>query len=425
MPEDTPTPDGLAPDRPTPDVPNPDVPTVGDAAAGAEVSGFHPDTLAVTSGRSPDDAGALAPTIWESTVFTSASVADAAAAAVSTTATRFYSRNANPTVAAFEAAVAELEGAEAARAYASGMGALTGVVLGLCSAGDHVVSQHQLYGGTSQLLAAVASRLGIEVTFVDATEPGAFAAAVQPGRTVLVLAETPANPCLDIVDLDELGAIAGPITAVDSTFATPLGQNPLHHGVDLVVHSATKAMAGHTAATLGVVAGSRELIDWLWGFSVVAGATASPHDAANALGGLRTLGVRFERQTATARRLAAALEGHPAVVTVRHPDLPSHPQHALAQRQMRLGGGVVSFDVAGPDGSAVRAIEAMRLARIATSLGGPETLVTHPVSTTHHFLDADARQRCGISGATVRVSVGLEHPSDIIADVTAALDAGA
>jgi len=361
--------------------------------------------------------------VWASTVFQSASVAAAAAAATSTTATRFYSRNANPTVAAFESAVAELEGAEAARAYASGMGALTGVVLGLCSTGDHIVSQHQLYGGTSQLLAGLAPRMGIDVTFVDGTEPGAFAAAVQPGRTVLVLAETPANPRLDLVDLDELGGIAGPLTVVDSTFATPLGQNPLRHGVDLVVHSATKAMAGQNAATLGVVAGSRELIDWLWGFSVVAGATASPHDAANALSGLRTLAVRCERQTATARQLAAALEPHPAVTGVRHPDLASHPQHELARRQMRLGGGMVSFDVVGPEGSAVRVIESMRVARIATSLGGPETLVTHPVSTTHHFLDADARARSGLSSATVRVSVGLEHPDDVVADILAALDA--
>lgn len=382
----------------------------------------HPDTVAVTSGRGAGDTGALAPTIWESTVFSSASVADSAAAAVSTTATRFYSRNANPSVAAFEAAVAEMEGAEAARAYASGMGALTGVVLGLCSAGDHIVSQYQLYGGTSQLLGALAPRMGIDVTFVDATEPGAFAAAIQPGRTVLVLAETPANPCLDLVDLDELGAIAGPITVVDSTFATPLGQNPLRHGVDLVVHSATKAMAGHNAATLGVVAGSRELIDWLWGFSVVAGATASPHDATNALSGLRTLPVRFERQSATALQLASVLESHPGVSRVRHPHLGSHPQFELARRQMRLGGGMVSFDVTGSDNGAVRFIEALRLARIATSLGGPETLVTHPVSTTHHFLDADERQRCGISSATVRMSVGLEHPDDVVADVVDALE---
>lgn len=397
-----------------------------------------PDTRAVTSGREPTDA-ALAPTIWPSTVFTSPSVADSHRAAASPTERRFYSRNANPSVGAFEDAMAEMEGAEAARAFASGMGALSAVLLGLCSSGDHVVAPHQLYGGTSQLLATVAPRFGIEVTWVDGTEPGAFAAAVQPGRTVLVLAETPANPRLDLVDLDELGAIAGPITVVDSTFATPLGQNPLRHGVDLVVHSATKAIAGHNDATLGVVAGERELIEWLWSFSVLHGATASPHDATRALTGLRTLPVRFERQTSSALHLCAALEAHPDVVNVRHPGLASHPQADLARRQMRLTGGVLAFDVVTPgavgadadpvvdthddDGAAaVRFVESLRLAHIATSLGGPETLVTHPVSTTHHFLDADARRRTGLSAATVRMSMGLEHPDDLVADVLAALD---
>lgn len=388
-----------------------------------------PQTRAITSGREPGEA-ALAPTIWPSTVFASPTVSDSRRAAASPTERRFYSRNANPSVGAFEDAIAEMEGAEAARAFASGMGALSAVLLGLCSSGDHVVAPHQLYGGTAQLLATVAPRFGIEVTWVDGTEPGAFAAAVQPGRTVLVVAETPANPRLDLVDLDELGSIAGPITVVDSTFATPLGQNPLRHGVDLVVHSATKAIAGHNDATLGVVAGERELIEWLWSFSVLHGATASPHDATRALTGLRTLPVRFERQTSSALQLASALEAHPDVANVRHPGLASHPQADLARRQMALTGGVLAFDVVAggidpetDDGTAaVRFIESLRLAHIATSLGGPETLVTHPVSTTHHHLDADARRRTGLSAATVRMSVGLEHPDDLVADVVAALD---
>ncbi len=379
----------------------------------------NPQTAAVTAGRT-NDGGALAPTIWETTTFSSPNVAAARTAATSTTETRFYSRNGNPTVAAFEEAVAELEGAEAARAFASGMGALSAVVLAFCSAGDHVVAQYQLYGGTAQLLGAVCPRFGIEVTFVDGTEPQAFASAVQPGRTVMVLAETPANPALDIVDLNALGAIKGPITVVDSTFATPLGQRPLDHGVDLVVHSATKAIAGHNDATLGVVAGERELIDWLWGFAVIHGASASPHDAANGLRGLRTLPVRLERQSATATRLAETLAAHTGVTNVRYPGLASHPGHEIAAAQMRSFGGLLSFDVNGDD-AAVDFIERLELVRIATSLGGPETLVTHPVSTTHHHLDDDGRQRLGISGATVRMSVGLEHPDDVVADVLAAL----
>jgi cystathionine beta-lyase/cystathionine gamma-synthase len=207
---------------------------------------------------------------------------------------------------------------------------------------------------------------------------------------------------------------------VDSTFATPLGQRPLEFGVDLVVHSATKAMAGHNDATLGVVAGSRELIDWLWGFAVIHGASASPHDAANGLRGLRTLPVRLERQAATAQRLAETLVAHPGVSNVRYPGLPTHPGHDIAATQMRNFGGLLSFDVDG-DGAAVRFIEGLSLVRIATSLGGPETLATHPVSTTHHHLDPEGRARLGISDATVRLSVGLEHPDDVLADVLAAL----
>ena len=171
----------------------------------------------------------------------------------------------------------------------------------------------------------VCPRFGIDVTFVDATKPRAFAEAIIPGRTMLIIAESPANPRLDLVDLDELGALL-PITMVDSTFATPLGCNPLAHGVNLVVHSATKAMAGHNDASLGVVAGERELIDWLWGFAVLQGANASPFDALNGLRGLRTLGVRLRQQSATALLLARALEAQSAVTEVRYPGLPSHPQ---------------------------------------------------------------------------------------------------
>jgi cystathionine beta-lyase/cystathionine gamma-synthase len=381
----------------------------------------QPDTVAITAGRGIDDNFALAPPLWPSTVFATDSVAASRAAAVSPTETHFYSRNGNPTVAAFESAMAELEGAEAARAFSSGMGAVSAIVLGLCSTGDHIVAQHQLYGGTAMLLASVCPRFGIDVTLVDGTEAGAFAAAVIPGRTTLVMAETPANPCLDVIDLAALGAIKGPYTVVDSTFATPLGQRPLDHGVDLVLHSATKAIAGHNDATIGVVAGSSELIEWLWSFAVLHGANASPADALNALRGLRTLGVRFERQTSTATRLATVLEGHDAVTTVRYPGLASHPGHDLAAAQMRLTGGLLSFDLAGGGDAAVRFIESLRLARIATSLGGPETLVTHPVSTTHQHLHADDRARMGLSDATVRVSVGLEHPDDVVADVLAAL----
>ncbi len=393
-------------------------------AEGAPVPPPAPETVAITAGRAHNGA-ALAPVLWGSSTFVSPDAASAFADATSIGSTGFYSRYGNPTVADFEEAVAALEGAEAARAFGSGMGAVCAVVLGLCSTGDHIVSQRQLYAGTQLLLQSVCPRFGIDVTFVDGTEPGAFAAAVIPGKTTLVLAETPANPRLDLVDLDELGAIAGPITVVDSTFATPMLQRPLAHGVDLVLHSATKSIGGHNDATLGVVAGAKELVDWLWGFAVLQGAVASPFDAMNGLRGIRTLGVRMQRQCSTAGYLAERLVTHPDVDEVRYPGLPDHPQHELARRQMRGFGGMICFDVAGGRAGGRSFVESTRVARLASSLGGPETLVTHPASTTHVNLLPDELAAVGIGPGTIRMSVGLEDPADLWADLVQALEVAA
>jgi cystathionine beta-lyase/cystathionine gamma-synthase len=379
------------------------------------------DTRAIRAGRR-HDGDSLAPVLWSTTTFRPQSVADARRKALSARPTNFYTRYGNPTVAAFEEAVASLEGAEAARAFSSGMGALTGVVLGLCSTGSHIVATRQLYGGTRQLLEGVCPRFGIEVTFVDGTQPGAMAAAVVPGRTVLVLAETPANPRLDLVDLDELGRIEGPFTVVDSTFATPVGQQPLRYGVDLVVHSATKAIAGANDATLGVVAGPADLIDWIAGFAALQGASASPHDALAGLRGIRTLAVRLRAQSEAALAVAGFCEQHPAVTGVRYPGLASHPQYDLAKRQLELAGGLVAFDLVGGHDAGVRFVEGLRLVQHAPSLGGPETLVCHPASTTHAGLDPDQLADALIGPGTVRLSCGLEAVVDVVADLAAALD---
>jgi len=381
---------------------------------------LHPETRAIRAGRSDNDT-ALAPILWATTTFVTPTVEEGRRMATGVGASRFYSRYGNPTVAGFEDAIAQLEGAETARAFASGMGAISAIVLGLCSSGDHIVAQRQLYAGTQLLLQTACPRFGIDVTFVDATEPGSFAAAIRPGKTTLVFAETPANPRLDLVDLDELGAIAGPITVVDSTLATPLSQQPLAHGVDLVVHSATKAIAGHNDATLGVVAGSSELVDWLSSFAVLQGANASPFDAMNGLRGLRTLGVRLRQQTEGAAELVTFLEAHPAVSDVRWPGSPSHPQHQLAVRQLVHFGGLVTFDLRGGLVAGTTFVESLAIAQLATSLGGPETLVTHPASTTHVNLTPDELAANGISPGTVRLSVGLEHPGDLVADFGRAL----
>jgi|TARA_B100000586_G_scaffold164046_1_gene119555 cystathionine beta-lyase/cystathionine gamma-synthase len=388
--------------------------------ADEETTGYEPETSAILAGRNEGETS-LAPVLYPTSAFEFATIDQGREMATAVGAERFYSRYGNPTINAFEAAIAELEGAEAARAFASGMGAVSAVVLGLCSSGDHVVAQRQIYAGTQLFLQSACPRFGIDVTFVDGTEPGAFEAAIRPGRTMLVCAETPANPKLDLVDLEELGAITQATTVVDSTFATPLGQNPLAHGVDLVLHSATKGIAGHNDATIGVVAGSEDLLSWLWGFAVLHGANASPYDAFNAHRGLRTLGVRLAHQSATARRLAEFLEGHDSVDLVRYPGLESHPQHGLAARQMRSFGGLLTFDLRGDIEAGCRFTEAVRLARQAPSLGGPETLISHPASTTHVGLTPEEMASTGIGPGTMRVSCGLEYPDDVVADIEQAL----
>ena len=387
-----------------------------------EGGGLAPETRAITAGRASNQS-ALAPILWATTTFTYDTVDEGRRLATAAGTERFYTRYGNPTINAFEETIAELEGAEACRAFASGMGAISAVVLGLCSTGDHIVAQRQIYAGTQLLLQTMCPRFGIDVTFVDGTETGAFAAAIRPGKTMLVVAETPANPCLTLVDLDELGSISGPMTMVDSTFATPLGQQPIGHGVDLVVHSATKAIAGHNDATIGVVSGTAELMSWLWNFAVLHGANASPFDALNAHRGVRTLGVRLARQSATAQRVAEFLEGHPSVTRVCYPGLASHPQHELATRQMSSMGGLITFDVDGGIEAGARFVEATRIALQAASLGGPETLVTHPGSTTHVGITLEERAATGIGPGTIRVSCGLEDPDDIVADLGQALDA--
>ena len=380
----------------------------------------QPDTVAITTGRSHAE-GALGSVLHASAVWQVDSLEEHRRMAVANRAERFYGRYANPTVSAFEEAVAELEGAESGLAFASGMGAIATVVMALCSSGDHVVAQRHIYSGTQLFLQGVCPRFGIDVTFVDSTQPGAMADAVRPGRTMLVVAETPANPQLALTDLDELGAITGPFTAVDSTFATPIVQRPHDHGVDLVMHSATKGIAGHNDATLGIVTGAAELLDAVWAYSVLHGACASPFDAMNGLRGIRTLAVRVERQSASALHLAEWFESHPAVAGVRYPHLPSHPQHDLAKRQMALGGGILAIDLRGGRAAGKAFVESLRLARMAATLGGPETLVSSPANSTHVALSDEELAAAGIGPGLIRISVGLEHIDDLRHDFEQAL----
>ena len=374
----------------------------------------QPETTAITAGR--DASGALSPTIWTSTTWQSSGLDETSKAAVSIHKTGNYARYSNPSVRDFERAVAELEGAEDALAFGSGMGAISSIILALCSSGDHIVAQSQLYGGTVAFLNGPCKRLGIDVTFVDGSKPGAFAAAVKPGKTMLVLAESPSNPQMGVVDFSELASIKGPYTVVDSTLATPLGQSPLAHGVSLVMHSATKGIAGHNDATLGVVAGEKDLIDALWAYAVLHGATASPYDAVNGLRGIRTLGVRLAHQCSSAMELATYLASHKAISAVHYPGLPTHPQHALAAKQMRQFGSLLSFDIAGGKDSARKVVDGLKLVRPAVSLGGPETLICHPASSTHVGVSLEDQVTTGITQGLLRASVGLESATDVIAD---------
>ncbi|MFM8626040.1 MAG: trans-sulfuration enzyme family protein [Actinomycetota bacterium] len=378
-----------------------------------------PDTSAVTAGR--DDSRSLAPALWPSTVWESVDMDDATSRATGMRSETFYSRYANPTVTQFERAIASLEQAESALAFSSGMGAISSVVLALCSQGSHIVAQNNLYGATLSFLQGPCARFGIETTFVDPSVPGAFEAAVIPGRTALVLAETPSNPRLGITDLAELGRIKGPFTVVDSTLATPLGQRPLDFGVDLVLHSATKGLGGHNDALLGVVAGERDVVDAVWGYAVMHGAIASPHDALNGLRGIKTLAVRLNHQNVSTLRIARRLESHAAVEHVWHPFLDSHPQSDLARGQMRLGGTMLSVELKGGIDACRKLLSALSLARVATSFGGPETLVCHPATSTHVGLSAETLAAMGVTESLVRFSVGLEDPEDLSAEIEAAL----
>jgi len=379
-----------------------------------------PETLAITAGRTASGSS-LAPALWASSTWESESLDDAHRRATSLRHDGFYSRYSNPTVRSFEEAIAELEGAEESLAFASGMGAIASTVFALCSTGSHIVAQRQLYAGTLAFLQGPCARMGIDVTWVDVATPGAFATAVVPGRTMLVVAETPSNPLLELADLDELGSIKGPFTVVDSTFATPLGQQPLAHGVDISLHSATKGIAGHNDATLGVISGDADLLGEIWAYSVLHGATPSPFDALNALRGLRTMGVRTRHQNETARSLAVTLADHPEVRAVHYPGLSEHPQHALATKQLRQYGTVLSFELADRE-TASAFLDRLRTARVATSLGGPETIVCHPATSTHASLTPEEKAAAGVREGLLRISVGLEDCADLVADFEQALE---
>ena len=331
-----------------------------------------------------------------------------------------YSRFSNPTVAMFQARLAALEGAEACVATASGMAAILSTVMGLLRGGDHVVCSNAVFGATVQLLSGILSRFGVETTFVPPTEISHWERAVRP-TTKLLLVETPSNPMAAISDITALAGLArrsGALLAVDNCFCTPILQRPLELGADLVIHSATKYLDGQGRVLGGAVLGPRALImEGVFGFLRTAGPSLSPFNAWVILKGLETLELRMLKQSENALDLARWLEGHPRVERVYYSGLASHPQHALAMRQQRAGGAVVSFDVKGGRDAAWRVIDSTRLISITANLGDVKSTITHPATTTHGRISAEARAAAGIGEGLVRVAVGLEAPVDLKADI--------
>ena len=381
-------------------------------------------TKAVYAAKDVNRTAAISPPIYQTTTFSAESAEAFAEIAVASKPSEFYTRYGNPNHEMVEVTLAQLEGGESALVTGSGMGAIFAVMLGSLRQGDHLVAQRNHYAGATTLFKDYLPRWGIEATFVDQTDPAAFAAAIRP-ETRMIYVESPVNPLMQITDLRaivDLGRSHNLTTVCDNTFATPINQRPLELGIDAVIHSATKYIGGHHDATAGALIGSREMVERVWRFSLVAGATLSPFDSWLLLRGLRTLGLRVERHNRNGLALATFLESHKKVARVFYPGLPSHPQHELARSQMDGFTGMLSVELLGGYAAADRLISSLRLATRAASLGGFETLVVHPASMWSLQLARETRESTGINDGLVRISVGIEDEADLIADFEQALD---
>lgn len=335
-----------------------------------------------------------------------------------------YSRNTNPTVAVFEEKVRALEDGEAATACATGMAAISNTLFALLEPGRRVVSIRDTYGGTNRLFTHFLPTWGVEVELCDTGDHPAIEAAIGRGCDLLYL-ETPTNPTLKVLDLQRLAAGAHDVHAtvvVDNTFATPINQRPLELGADLVVHSATKYLGGHSDAMGGVVVGERERVRKIFLFREINGAMLDPHSASLLARGIRTLELRVRRQNENAQRVAEFLAGHPAVASVHYPGLPSHPQHEVARKQMSGFGGVLAFELEGGFDAVRKVLGGLELAHQAASLGSVATLVGPPATTSHVELTPEQRAEAGIPEALVRYSVGVENGEDLVADLRMALE---
>lgn len=400
------------------------MPTPSDPFARPLPEGLSPETLAVRSGIARTQYQEHGEPIFPSSSFVFESAAQAAARFAGEEEGFIYSRTDNPTVSAFGRRLAALEGGEACVATASGMSAISAIIMSLTRAGDHVVAARELFGATVQLFGILA-RFGISTTFVPLADTEAWARAIGP-QTKLLYLESPSNPLNEIADIRAIAEIArsrGIPLAVDNCFCSPVLQRPLELGAEIVVHSATKYIDGQGRVLGGAVVGDRSyIVDTLGPFLRTTGPTLSPFNAWILLKGCETLSVRMYQQSANALEIARWLEAQPAIERVHYPGLESHPQHRLAMSQQKTGGAIVSFDVAGTDDAARRRnawalIDHSQVLSITANVGDVKTTITHPASTTHGRIGADARREAGIGEGLIRLAVGLEAPVDIIADL--------
>jgi len=387
---------------------------------------YQLDTLAVRAGQERSQFGEHSEALYLTSSFVFKSAAHAAARFSGAEEGMVYARFTNPTVDMLQKRLAALEGAERCVATASGMSAILATAMALLKAGDHVVASNGIFGATQQLFGGnILGKFGIETSLVAATDLAAYRAAVKP-NTKMFFIETPSNPLTEIVDIAavaEIAHAAGALLVVDNCFCTPILQRPLELGADLVIHSATKYLDGQGRVLGGAVCGPNALVEEVFKFLRTAGPTLSPFNAWVILKGLETLRLRMEAQSANAAKLAQWLEAQPQVERVFYPGLASHPQHALAMRQQKSGGAIVSFEVKGERAAAWRVIDSTQLLSITANLGDTKTTITHPASTTHGRITPEARAASGIREGLLRVAVGLEDIGDIEADLARGLHA--
>ncbi|WP_092001656.1 O-succinylhomoserine sulfhydrylase [Paraburkholderia lycopersici] len=389
------------------------------------------DTLAVRSGTLRSQFNEHSEALYLTSSFCFGSAAEAAERFRNSETGYTYARFTNPTVTMFQDRLAALEGGEACMATASGMAAILSVVMSALQSGDHIVSSQSIFGSTLGMFSQIFTRFGITTTFVDPTDLDAWKNAVRP-ETKMFFLETPSNPLTEVADIEAVGKIAkasGALFVVDNCFCSPALQQPLKFGADVVMHSATKFLDGQGRVLGGALVGSKQFImEKVFPFVRSAGPTLSAFNAWVLLKGMETLSLRVEKQSDNALQIARWLETHPAIKRVYYPGLESHPQHALAMRQQKLGGAIVSFEVKGDTPEAQRAnawrvIDNTKVCSITGNLGDTRTTITHPATTTHGRITPEARAAAGITEGLIRLAVGLENAQDVRNDLARGLDA--